>query len=187
MNAGSQLFYTLFYTARPPCFRRPMNASVTCMVTGAVLCLIELGVGSTLLIPSALCGSTLFNAGSFYPEPMNALVHFGHWKLNTLSGHNTVQISEDGGKRTKNILFPTDYSWEATELKDFSSSSPADETSLLSLIRPLLVVSMHCTFLCPKYVGSDCFLSNGYRFQTLSVVFGGGTAGDCGPLLKHVS
>lgn len=28
--------------------------------------------------PSALCGSTLFNAGSFYLEPMNALVHFSY-------------------------------------------------------------------------------------------------------------
>lgn len=76
-----------------------------------------------------------------------------------------MQIFEDRGKQTENILFPSDSCREATELKDFFSSSPVHGTSLLSLIRRLLVVSMQCAFLCPKYFGSDCFcLMISYRF-----------------------
>lgn len=59
-------------------FPTALNAAVACMVTGAVLCLIELGVGSTLLVPSSFCGSTLFGAGSFYPALMNASAHFSY-------------------------------------------------------------------------------------------------------------
>lgn len=125
-----------------------MNTAQTCTVTGADLCFIELGVGSTLLVLSSVRGSTLFIADSFYPAPMNSLVCFSYWKFNTFLGHNKTVWNS-----TRTFLVSCWILLKTTQLIDFFPS-PVHETSLL-LIRPQLVVSMQCTFLCAKYFGRD--------------------------------
>lgn len=132
-----------------------MNAPVTMHVTGAVLCLIELGVGSTLLISLRWSWKHIVQRGFVLPWTNECLVILA-------SGNHTLwerirsRYLNTAGSRARTFCFFLLQLGGTVER--FFSFSLVDQTSLLSLIRPLLVVSMQCTFLCPKCIGCWLFL-----------------------------
>ena len=110
--------------AELPYFRGSVEAAVTCMVTGAVLCLIELGVGSTLLIPSSLCGSTLFNAGSHFSPRTNEspAAFWASWKLNTFSVTAENKVADIWGRQEadqEHFVSSWFSCWEANRVERF--------------------------------------------------------------------
>ena len=110
--------------AELPYFRGSVEAAVTCMVTGAVLCLIELGVGSTLLIPSSLCGSTLFNAGSHFSPRTNEspAAFWAGWKLNTFSVTAENKVADIWGRQEadqEHFVSSWFSCWEANRVERF--------------------------------------------------------------------
>lgn len=109
------------FTVELPKIRQHKNATVTCLVTGADLCLIELGVGTTLLIPSALSGKHIVQRGHIIgPRTNECLGAVWLLKITPFLTVNRTQIPEETGKETRNILWLfSDFSGEAKQLKDF--------------------------------------------------------------------